>query len=149
VNAYANRCIFVTESGAPLFEMVGLATPPEADDLQSTGEGNRFSPPDMPFLLIRPSAGSEPQTFKLGRRWSSEARAQAGVPWLKSPPLDRPVHELNKHDFEVELDPLAGGAGFDPLLVPDAMPAPAAATPSNASHSPSEPAAPSHTLPSP
>lgn len=148
VNAYANRCIFITESGAPLFEMVGLAAPPEADDLQSTGEGNRFSPPDMPFLLIRANAGSEPQTFKLGRRWSSETRAQVGVPWLKSPPLDRSAHELNKHDFEVELDPLAGGAGFDPLLVPEAMPAPAAASPSNASHSPAEPAA-SHALPSP
>jgi len=121
VNAYANHCIFVADPGTPLFEMIGLSTPPEDDELQSTGEGNRFSPPDMPFLFIRPSAGSEPQAFKLGRRWSSETRSQAGVPWLHAPALDRPPHELTKSDFEVEFDTTAAGPGFDPLLLPDIL----------------------------
>src|SRR5439155_11688682 len=94
VNAYADHCIFVADPGAPLFEMIELSSPPEDDELQLTGEGNRFSPPDLPFLFVRSSAGSEPQAFKLGRRWSSEPRSQAGVPWLHTPSLDRPPHEL-------------------------------------------------------
>jgi hypothetical protein len=119
VHAYADRCLFVTEVGVPLFEMVGLSIPPEEDELQSTGEGNRFSPADMPFLIVRQSPSSEPQVFKLNRRWSSETRSQAGVLWKTSPPLDRPLHELTKHDFEVADDSTGGGVGFDPLLLPE------------------------------
>jgi hypothetical protein len=77
----------------------------------------------MPFLIIRPGVGGEPQAFPIGKKWSSEPRSQAGVPWMRSPPLDRPAHELTKSDFEIELDPAAGGAGFDPLLLPDIAPA--------------------------
>jgi len=76
INAYADQCIFVTEAGVPLFEMVGVALPPDTHELQSTGESNRYSPADMPFLFIRASAGSEPQAFKLGRNWSSESRSR-------------------------------------------------------------------------
>jgi len=119
VNAYADQCIFVSDPSTALFEMVGLATPPEAEVLQSTGEGNRFSPADMPFLFVRSATGAEPQSFRLGRRWSSETRSQAGVPWMHSPPLDRPPHEATKHDFIVEAGTADGGAGFDPLLLPD------------------------------
>jgi hypothetical protein len=124
VNATANNCVFVTDSGTPLFEMVGLAAPPETDELQSTGEGNRFSPADMPFLFIRSIAGGEAQFIsKLGRRWSSETRPQAGVPWTHPPRMDRPAHELTKGDFQIEGDSAASGAGFDPLLLPDISPA--------------------------
>jgi serine/threonine-protein kinase len=123
VNANANHCVFVSELGAPLFEMTGLAAPPEDDELKSTGEGNRFSPADMPFLIFRATAMGEPQIFKLGRRWSNETRPQAGVPWVHVPPLDRPLHELTKHDFLIEDDSLPGSTGFDPLLLPDAWPA--------------------------
>jgi hypothetical protein len=122
IDAYADQCIFMTEVGVPLFEMVGLTTPPEDDELRSTGEGNRFSPIDMPFLFIRASAGSEPERFKLGRRWSSEARPQAGVPWTRTPPTERPAHELTKRDFETEADPAVISAGFDPLLLPEIPP---------------------------
>jgi serine/threonine protein kinase len=120
VNAYADQCIFASNAGASLFEMVGPSSPPEQDELQSTGEGNRFSPADMPFLFIRPAAGSEPQVFKLGRRWSSETRSQAGVPWLHAPALDRPLHEARKADFLINAEPGDGRAGFDPLVLPDA-----------------------------
>jgi serine/threonine protein kinase len=120
VNAYADQCIFASNPGASLFEMVGPSSPPEQDELQSTGEGNRFSPADMPFLFIRPGAGSEPQVFKLGRRWSSETRSQAGVPWLHAPALDRPLHEARKADFLIDAEPGDGRAGFDPLVLPDA-----------------------------
>jgi hypothetical protein len=99
--------------------MVGLATPPETHELQSTGEGNRFSPADMPFLFVRATAGAEPQAFKLGRNWSSESRSQAGVPWVHARPWDRPHCDATKKDFAIEIDPVAGGAGFDPLLLPD------------------------------
>jgi hypothetical protein len=119
VNAYADQCIYVSDSSAALFEMIGLSTPPEAEELQSTGEGNRFSPADMPFLFVRSTAGAEPQSFRLGRRWSSETRSQAGVPWMHSPPLERPPHEATKLDFIVEAGTADGGAGFDPLLLPD------------------------------
>jgi len=122
VNAYADSCIFASDSGAALFEMIGPTTPPEQDELQSTGEGNRFSPADMPFLFIRPAAGSEPQTFKLGRRWSSETRSQAGVPWVHPPALDRPLHEAQKSDFLIDTEPGDGRAGFDPLLLPETPP---------------------------
>jgi hypothetical protein len=123
VNAYANHCIFVASPGTPLFEMVGLTGEPEDDQLQSTGEGNRFSPLDMPFLFIRPTAGSEAQAFRLGRRWSSESRSQAGVPWLRTPRLQRPAHELTKNDFEIDPDAASDRAGFDPILLPEIMPA--------------------------
>ncbi len=119
VNAYADQCIFVAEPGAPLFEMIGLSTPPDTHELQSTGEGNRFSPADMPFLFVRPSAGTEPQTFKLGRNWSSESRSQAGVPWIHPPPLDLPPHEATKRDFLIDGEGALNTAGFDPLLLPD------------------------------
>jgi hypothetical protein len=138
VNATADNCVFITDSGTPLFDMVGLSAPPETDELQSTGEGNRFSPPDMPFLFIRSSAGGEAQFIsKLGRRWSSETRPQAGVPWTHPPPMDRPAHELSKGDFQIDPDPAAGGAGCDPLLLPDVAPALSAG--SNAGASPTEP----------
>ncbi|HEY2414847.1 MAG TPA: hypothetical protein VGI40_21560, partial [Pirellulaceae bacterium] len=120
VNAYADQCIFASNAGAALFEMIGPSTPPEQDELQSTGDGNRFSPADIPFLFIRPSAGSEPQVFKLGRRWSSETRSQAGVPWVHPPALDRPLHEARKVDFLIDAEPGDGRAGFDPLMLPDA-----------------------------
>jgi serine/threonine-protein kinase len=130
VNANANHCVFVSEAGAPLFEMTGLAAPPEEDELKSTGEGNRFSPAEMPFLVFRTMPMGEPQIFKLGRRWSSETRSQAGVPWVHAPPLDRPRHELTKQNFLIEDDSLQGGTGFDPLLLPDAWSASEAAPPS-------------------
>jgi hypothetical protein len=122
VNSTAENCVFVTESGAPLFEMVGLATPPETDELQSTGEGNRFSPADMPFLIFRSAPGGESQVRPLGRKWSSETRPQAGVPWVHPPPLNRPPHELTKRDFQIEADGAAAAAGFDPLLLPEIAP---------------------------
>jgi eukaryotic-like serine/threonine-protein kinase len=119
VNAYADQCIFVSDPNVALFEMVGLSTPPEPEALQSTGEGNRFSPADMPFLFVRSASGAEPQSFRLGRRWSSETRSQAGVPWMHAPRLERPPHEATKHDFVVEAGAADGGPGFDPLLLPD------------------------------
>jgi serine/threonine protein kinase len=122
VNSYADQCIFASDAGTALFDMIGPSTPPEQDELQSTGEGNRFSPADMPFLFIRPFAGSEPQTFKLGRRWSSETRSQAGIPWLHPPKLDRPLHEAQKADFLIDIEPGDGHAGFDPLLLPETGP---------------------------
>jgi len=118
VYAYADQCIFVGDAGVPLFEMVGPTAPPEQDELQSTGEGNRFSPADMPFLFVRPAAGGDPQIFKLGRRWSSETRSQAGVPWLHPPRLDQPAHEAIKRDFLIDIDADDGHPGFDPLLLP-------------------------------
>jgi hypothetical protein len=140
VNAYADNCIFVADAGAPLFEMIGLPAKPELDELQSTGEGNRFSPFDMPFLFVRAAPGAEPQAFKLGRSWSSSVtRSQAGVPWVHAPPLDRPFHELTKSDFVIESDPAADGAGFDPLLLPTIAPPPmpAVASPTSGSSLPS------------
>lgn len=131
VYSYADNCVFVTDPGTPLFEMVGLDAPPEAEELQSTGEGNRFSPADMPFLFVRAMAGSEPQVSKLGRRWSSETRSQAGVPWVRQPPPDRPVHELAKEDFLIESNPATSGTGFDPLLLPNPAPPDAAAAGEN------------------
>jgi hypothetical protein len=122
--AYANQCIFVGDAGVPLFEMVGLTTPPEQDELQSTGEGNRFSPADMPFLFVRPMEGSEPQIFKLGRRWSTETRSQAGVPWLHPLRLDQPAHTALKRDFLTDTDADDGRPGFDPLLLPTIGPTP-------------------------
>jgi hypothetical protein len=122
VNAYANHCVFVGDVGAPLFEMVGLTTPPEEDELQSTGDGNRFAPLDMPFLFVRSSPTNDPQIFKLGRRWSSETRSQAGVPWLHSPPLDHPAHDSLKRDFVIDVEPGDNRAGFDPLLLPEIAP---------------------------
>jgi hypothetical protein len=119
INAYADQCIFASNAGAALFEMIGPTTPPEQDDLQSTGEGNRFSPADMAFLFIRPTVGAEPQVFKLGRRWSSETRSQAGVPWVRPPALDRPLHAAQKSDFLIDTEPGDGHAGFDPLVLPD------------------------------
>ncbi len=119
VNAYAEQCVFVSDTTSPLFEMVGLVNPPEQDELQSTGEGNRFSPADMPFLFVRQTMGSEPQIFKLGRRWSSETRSQAGVPWLHAPPLKTPAHEAVKRDFLID-ESGDGRPGFAPLLLPDA-----------------------------
>jgi len=122
VNSMADSCIFVTDPGASLFEMIGPAAPPETDELQSTGEANRFSPLDMPFLIVRPASGSEGQVFRLGRRWSTETRPQAGVPWVHSPPLDRPAHEMTKTDFQIEGDGSPTSAGFDPLLLPEILP---------------------------
>ncbi len=119
VNAYAEQCVFVSDTASPLFEMVGLVNPPEQDELQSTGEGNRFSPADMPFLFVRQTMGSEPQVFKLGRRWSSETRSQAGVPWLHAPPLKTPAHEAVKRDFLID-ESGDGRPGFAPLLLPEA-----------------------------
>jgi hypothetical protein len=119
VNSYADRCIFVADAGTPLFEMVGLSVPPETDELQSTGDGNRFSPIDMPFLFVRQTAGSEPFIAKLGRKWSTETRSQAGVPWIQPPPFDRPAHEASKYDFEVDLETADDAAGFDLLMLPD------------------------------
>ncbi len=119
VNAYADQCTIVTDPGAPLFEMVGLSSPPETHALQSTGESNRFSPADMPFLFIRAAVGAEPQSFKLGRNWSSESRSQAGVPWIHPPPLDQPPHEATKRDFLIDSDAALNTAGFDPLLLPE------------------------------
>jgi hypothetical protein len=118
LHAYANQCLFVGDPGVPLFDMVGLSTPPEQDELQSTGEGNRFSPPDMPFLAVRPMEGSEPQIFKLGRRWSSETRSQAGIPWLRPLRLDQPAHKALKQDFLTDIDADDVHPGFDPLLLP-------------------------------
>jgi hypothetical protein len=141
VNAYADQCIFMTDPGSALFEMIGLTAPPELDELQSTGAGNRFSPAEMPFLFVRATAGSEPQPFRLGKKWSTEPRAQAGVPWRKPPALDRPLHELTKADFEIETDPSAGDAGFDPILLPEIAPPPASLTAPSAQSSTSEPAA--------
>jgi hypothetical protein len=120
VNAYADQCIFAAGTGTALFEMIGLPSPPEQDELQSTGDGNRFSPADMPFLFVRQAAGSEPQIFKLGRRWSSETRSQAGVPWRHTPTFERPLHEAQKADFLIDADPGDAHAGFDPLLLPEA-----------------------------
>ena len=119
VNAYADQCIFVTDPGASLFEMVGLTVPPESHELQSTGDGNRFSPADMPFLLIRATAGSEPQPFRLGRHWSTETRSQAGVPWSHAPPADRPAHDATKRDYLIDGDLATTSAGFNPVLLPD------------------------------
>jgi len=119
INAYADQCIFVTDPGVPLFEMVGLTTPPDTHELQSTGESNRFSPADMPFLFIRASAGAEPQSFKLGRNWSSESRSQAGVPWIHPPPFDQPPHDAAKRDFLIDGNAALSAAGFDPLLLPE------------------------------
>jgi hypothetical protein len=119
INAYADQCIFVTEAGVPLFEMVGVALPPDTHELQSTGESNRYSPADMPFLFIRASAGSEPQAFKLGRNWSSESRSQAGVPWVHPPPLDQPPHQATKRDYLIDGEAALSTAGFDPLLLPE------------------------------
>lgn len=119
INSYADRCVFVADAGAPLFEMVGLPIPPETEELQSTGDRNRFSPADMPFLFVRQTAGSEPFVAKLGRKWSSEPRSQAGVPWLETPPFDRPAHSLEKHQFLIDADLSDEPAGFDPLLMPD------------------------------
>jgi eukaryotic-like serine/threonine-protein kinase len=119
INAYADQCIFVTDPGVPLFEMVGLASPPDTHELQSTGESNRFSPADMPFLFIRATAGAEPQSFKLGRNWSTESRSQAGVPWIRPPPLDRPPHEATRRDYAIDADAALSTAGFDPLLLPE------------------------------
>jgi hypothetical protein len=100
--------------------MRGLPAPPEEDELQWTGTGNRFSPAEMPFLLVRSSLGGEAQAFRLGRRWSSETRSQAGVPWLQAPPLHHPAHNATKHDFMIDLDTdFDDGAGFDPLLLPE------------------------------
>ena len=99
--------------------MVGLSSPPDTHELQSSGESNRFSPPDMPFLFIRAIAGAEPQTFKLGRNWSTESRSQAGVPWIHSPPLDLPPHEAAKRHFLIDGDAALSTAGFDPLLLPE------------------------------
>jgi hypothetical protein len=130
VNSYADRCIFVADARAALFEMVGLTAPPEAEELQSTGDGNRFSPVDMPFLFVRQTAGSEPFISKLGRsrRWSTETRPQAGVPWLEPPPFDQPAHTLTQHDFLIDTNLDEDLAGFDPLLLPEAwQPADAAA----------------------
>jgi serine/threonine-protein kinase len=122
VNAYADQCIFASDMGTALFDMIGPSTPPEQDELQSTGEGNRFSPADMPFLFIRPAASHEPQVFKLGRRWSSETRSQAGIPWVRPPALDRPLHEAQKSDFLITAEPGDGHSGFDPLLLPETNP---------------------------
>lgn len=119
VNAYADRCIFVTNPGASLFEMVGLSALPESHELQSTGDENRFSPADMPFLLIRATAGSEPQAFKLGRNWSTETRSQAGVPWLHPLPIDRAAHDAAKRDYLIDAELLTTATGFDPMLLPD------------------------------
>jgi eukaryotic-like serine/threonine-protein kinase len=119
VNSYADRCVFVADAGAPLFEMVGLSVPPETDELQSTGDGNRFSPVDMPFLFVRQTAGSEPFVAKLGRKWSSETRSQAGVPWVRPPPFDQPAHDMTKQDFEIEIAAVEDAAGCDLLLLPD------------------------------
>jgi hypothetical protein len=145
VNAYADRCIFVADAGSPQFEMIGLASPPETDELQSTGDGNRFSPVDMPFLFVRQTAGSEPFVAKLGRKWSSETRSQAGVPWIEPPPFDQPAHELTKHDFLIDLEVDEDLAGFDPLQLPEAwQPAEAPLPPTDAevSRSPSSSALP-------
>jgi hypothetical protein len=123
VSANSDHCVFVTDPSAALFEMCGLAAPPEEEELQSTGEGNRFSPAELPFLFVRSSLGSEPQAFRLGRRWSSETRSQAGVPWVRPPVLSRPAHDAAKSDFAIEVDPAFGmGAGFDPLLLPECGP---------------------------
>jgi hypothetical protein len=111
--------------------MIGLSIPPETDELQSTGDGNRFSPVDMPFLFVRQTAGSEPFVSKLGRRWSTEARPQAGVPWLEPPPFDQPAHRLSKHDFLIDTDLDEDLAGFDPQLLPEVwQPVPDALPPS-------------------
>jgi len=99
--------------------MVGVALPPDTHELQSTGESNRYSPADMPFLFIRASAGSEPQSFKLGRNWSSESRSQAGVPWVHPLPLDQPPHQATKRDYLIDGEAALSTAGFDPLLLPE------------------------------
>jgi serine/threonine protein kinase len=119
VNSYANHCVFVADAGAPLFEMIGLSAPPETDELQSTGDGNRFSPVDMPFLYVRQTSSSEPFISKLGRRWSTETRPQAGVPWLEPPPFDQPAHDMTKHDFVISTDQGEELAGCDPNLLPE------------------------------
>jgi protein kinase-like protein len=120
--SYADQCVFVSDAGAPLFEIIGLATPPDNHELQSTGEGNRFSPADMPFLFVRTNPMAEPQVFKLGRNWSSETRSQAGVPWLHPPSFDQPPHAAAKNGYLIDSDIALGSAGFDPLLVPDPAP---------------------------
>jgi hypothetical protein len=141
VNSYATRCIFVADAGSPLFEMIGLAQPPEDDELQSIGDGNRFSPIDMPYLFVRPTAGSEPFASRIGRRWSSETRPQAGVPWLRPPSFDRPAHQMTRHDFQIDVEVAEDLTGYDMQLLPDAWvpPAPTAATPPPAATSASPP----------
>jgi hypothetical protein len=119
VNAYATRCIFVADAGSPLFEMIGPTQPPADDELQSTGDGNRFSPIDMPFLFVRLTAGSEPFSSRIGRRWSSEARPQAGVPWLRPPPFDRPAHQMTRYDFQIDVEVADDLTGYDPQLLPN------------------------------
>ena len=78
VNAYADQCIFVSDPSAALFEMVGLTVQPEDNELQSTGEGNRFSPVDMPFLIVRPNVGGEPQSFPHRREMVERATLASG-----------------------------------------------------------------------
>jgi hypothetical protein len=88
INSYADQCVLVADAGAPLFEMIGLSAPPETDELQSIGDGNRFSPFDMPFLFVRQTAGSEPFVARLGRKCDRH-RPRRRRRRLRPPPTPR------------------------------------------------------------
>ena len=103
--------------GVALYEMVGVSSPPAEEDLQAVGESNRFSQTDVLFLRVRPPGGPELiQEFPLDQKWSDETRTQVGVPWIKAPPLDQPLHALTKADVALQPDT---EAGFDPALLPE------------------------------
>ena len=117
-----DRCVFVVEPDVPLFEMVGVSSPPAEEDLQVVGESNRFSQTDVLFLRVRPPGGPELiQEFPLDQKWSNETRSQVGVPWLKAPPLDRAFSTLTKSDLGLLPDT---EAGFDPALLPEVFATP-------------------------
>jgi serine/threonine-protein kinase len=117
LNVNTKQCIVMTDLDAPLYEYLGVTSLTD-DDLQATGDFNRYPYLDVIFLRLRGSGAGEVQDFVLGRGpWSSESHSQVGIPW-RPPSRNTPAHLLTKYDFVADTA-LPVDAGFDPLQLPE------------------------------
>ena len=124
VNVATRHCILYCDPGVPLFEFGGVREL-AGDDLDSTGESNRYPRPEMLFVRTVPDQpGEPPGEIQLGSGPSNEKRVQGfTIPWLQPLRTDVPAHALTKADFAVD----ANDTGFSPALLPDISPLAAAA----------------------
>src|SRR5262249_17641494 len=113
--------IFDTPAEVPLYEFIGLSMPLDDDDLQCSGDYNRYADDDVIFLRIRKGGlGEGSQDFPLRRPWSNEKNHQPGIPWQCTRELPAPAHALKKTDFAI--DGAIDRTGCDLALLPDVAP---------------------------
>src|SRR5204862_5331923 len=114
----ARHCVIDTAADIPLYEFVGITTPLDDDDLQCTGDYNRYTDEEVTFLRVRSSTpGEASQDYQLRSRWSNETHHQPGVRWLNPAAWPLPAHAITKHDFAI--DPTFGDAGFGSAQLPE------------------------------